>query len=278
MSPTPSIPTSTATRTIKPCFPSPTSSLSPILLHSTPKHHNTMISTTSPPNKAASSSPSPSSPKSTSMSPKKPTLTTAPLPPSTMTKPPSPTSLSPCSRDVTPRVMSVPVAQINTSPVITSTVPNINSDALTSTTVAHGRRSRSRSRNASTSTPPPSPPLSASDTAHKEGRNGSIDTHTRQRNTLHHLQQRNQRYGHHLTSVQVSTAAAAAAAASYTSQELAIAYSMVTSSVQETGEEGESKAVTSTDQGPPKQPGNQLITMGRLLHILISSLSGDPSI
>ncbi|KAG0066657.1 hypothetical protein BGZ89_007060, partial [Linnemannia elongata] len=171
-----------------------------------------------------------------------------------MTKPPSPTSLSPCSRDVTPRVMSVPVAQINTSPIITSTVPNINSEGTSTTsTAAHGRRSRSRSRNASTSTPPPSPPLSASDTVHKEGRNGPMDAHTRQRNTPHHYQHRNQRYSHHLTSVEVSTAAAAAAAASYTSQELAIAYSMVTSSAQETGEEGESKAATTTDQGLSKQ-------------------------
>jgi hypothetical protein len=195
--------------------------------------------------------------------------------------------------------MDVLVTQISTSPTITSPslaleISDLSSSATTTLATAtaqqhhqqqeqqqqqqrQNQRSRSTSRNATTSnattsTPPPSPPLSTSDATHKGAQDVAMDSHRQQFHNEQQTKNRQYPYQHHcLTSVEVSTAAAAAAAASYTSQELAIAYSMVTSSVREESGEGDS----SPDLGSKSQGNLALRGRGDTQAVYIPYLYGQ---
>ncbi|KAF9432588.1 hypothetical protein BGZ76_010592, partial [Entomortierella beljakovae] len=134
----------------------------------------------------------------------------------------SPTSLSPSNSSKESHIISQSEAQ--------STFP-FQRPVSPLATSAPG----DRSRNTSASTPPPSPPLSAasgethqsSDKREREGDDKSSSPEF-DYNPYHYRRRREQHSPSHPT----TKAAAAAAAAIYTSQELAVAYSMVTSNTQ----------------------------------------------
>ncbi|KAF9199005.1 hypothetical protein BGZ49_010929 [Haplosporangium sp. Z 27] len=148
-------------------------------------------------------------PKDSSSSPTSSMTISPVLPPSNCTKSPSITH-------------SLPSSFSNTSPGVSTPLGSTTSKGRTS-------------RNPSASTPPPSPPLSNSSNVHNSNRNSSEREDPKDHNSKasspnrHH----NHRSRHNSPSHPVTAAAAAAAAASYTSQELAIAYSMVTSTQQQ---------------------------------------------
>ncbi|KAF9211851.1 hypothetical protein BGZ59_007548 [Podila verticillata] len=196
-------------------------------------------------------------------------LSTTPLSPKLL----SPTSLSPTtplrehrSPSLSTRpILAESVVILNSAPV--APIPSVQTRLASSVSPAH------------TSTPPPSPPLSASGHGHVGlNVNSTLDTHDRsskgpfstsqqqhqppppplqQQQQLHHHHHHQPEFGqprsHHMATspgqkrvsanCEATSAAAAAAAASYTSQELAIAYSMVTSETHKTHE------------APPQTPG-----------------------
>ncbi|KAI8597432.1 hypothetical protein EDD21DRAFT_407606, partial [Dissophora ornata] len=122
---------------------------------------------------------------------------------------------------------------ISATAATTPKIPAIDTES----TINSNKRNGNRQRNSSASTPPPSPPLSATYNTRTSDQEDT-PTDPKDRKFGPEIGRRRLRSPSH----QITAAAAAAAAASYTSQELAIAYLMVTSSPEHDGQDQEEQS------------------------------------